>query len=61
VYQLHNATLFQNLLKYTPVDHADRYYLESSLTRLKQFLNSMNDDLEQAMQAINLNNQPVQR
>ncbi|KAL4238136.1 rho guanine nucleotide exchange factor [Mactra antiquata] len=55
------SILLKTLLKYTPVDHPDRYYLESSLGRLKQFLNHMNDDLEHAMQTININNQPVNR
>ncbi|XP_053407305.1 uncharacterized protein LOC123533591 isoform X2 [Mercenaria mercenaria] len=55
------SILLKTLLKHTPADHPDRYYLESSLTRLKQFLNSMNDDLEHAMQAINISSQLVNR
>ncbi|XP_052768435.1 uncharacterized protein LOC128208841 isoform X2 [Mya arenaria] len=55
------SLLLKSLLKATSVDHPDRYYLESSLARLKQFLTSMNDDLEQAMMAINGNGQHVKR
>ncbi|XP_060571001.1 uncharacterized protein LOC132729292 [Ruditapes philippinarum] len=55
------SILLKTLLKHTPADHPDRYYLESSLNRLKQFLNNMNDDLEHAMQAINISSQPVNR
>ncbi|XP_052275621.1 uncharacterized protein LOC127874955 isoform X2 [Dreissena polymorpha] len=55
------SILLKSMLKYTPLEHPDRYFLESSLGRLKQFLNSMNDDLEQAMQAIDSNNTTMNR
>lgn len=46
----------QELLKYTSADHPDRYYLESSLTKLKNFIIVMNEKLEHSMQLLNVNN-----
>lgn len=55
------SLLLKNLLKYTPCDHPDRYYLESSLYKLKSFLNTMNDDLEHAMNVLNINRDGISR
>ncbi|KAK3092952.1 hypothetical protein FSP39_009296 [Pinctada imbricata] len=48
------SLLIKDLVKYTGTDHPDRYYLESVLSRLKNFLNVMNEELEQAMQYLNV-------
>ncbi|XP_071163476.1 uncharacterized protein [Mytilus edulis] len=55
------SLLIKNMLKFTSSDHPDRYYLESSLSRLKNFLNTMNDDLEGAMQFLNIGKPPISR
>jgi hypothetical protein len=49
------------MLKFTSSDHPDRYYLESALSRLKNFLNTMNDDIESAMQYLNIGKPPILR
>ncbi|KAL5008128.1 hypothetical protein ScPMuIL_013709 [Solemya velum] len=46
--------LIKELLKYTSADHPDRYYLESSLSKLKNFIVIMNDELEHSMQLLNV-------
>ncbi|XP_060078901.1 uncharacterized protein LOC132558371 isoform X2 [Ylistrum balloti] len=55
------SLLIKNMLKHTGPDHPDRYYLDTALTRLKSFLGMMNNDLEHAMQFMNVNKVPMDR
>ncbi|OWF38369.1 uncharacterized protein LOC110466332 isoform X3 [Mizuhopecten yessoensis] len=55
------SLLIKNMLKHTEPDHPDRYYLDTALTRLKSFLGMMNNDLEHAMQFMNVNKDPIDR
>ncbi|KAK3576775.1 hypothetical protein CHS0354_014589 [Potamilus streckersoni] len=48
------SLLIKSMLKWTSADHPDRYYLEMALSRLKLFLKNMNDELEHAMQVLNI-------
>ncbi|KAL3874317.1 hypothetical protein ACJMK2_037348 [Sinanodonta woodiana] len=48
------SLLVKSMLKWTSADHPDRYYLEMALSRLKLFLKNMNDELEHAMQVLNI-------
>ncbi|XP_069117799.1 uncharacterized protein [Argopecten irradians] len=55
------SLLIKNMIKYTGPDHPDRYYLDTALSRLKSFLGMMNNDLEHAMQFMNVNKVPIDR
>ncbi|XP_033735667.1 LOW QUALITY PROTEIN: uncharacterized protein LOC117324110 [Pecten maximus] len=55
------SLLIKNMIKHTGPDHPDRYYLDTALTRLKSFLGMMNNDLEHAMQFMNVNKVPIDR
>lgn len=53
------ALLIKNMLKYTSSDHPDRYYLESSLSRLKNFLSTNGDDIDRTIHFLNLGKPPI--
>jgi len=49
---------FQQLHKYTDLEHPDHYYIEQSLNRVGEFLNSLNDSIETSMNLVNSETTP---
>lgn len=42
----------QQLLRHTDKDHPDHYYIEDSLCKLKQFVDTLNDSIQYSMEAV---------
>ena len=50
--------VLQQLLKVTDADHPDYFLLETALDKLVNFLDQLNDSIENSMQIVNLEAEP---